>query len=140
MEISSVPESAGVRLPPSEKGRRSLRVLIVGSDADLVEVTSELLGMWDNVEVVGTGHNGADAVELTCCHNPDLLIMDVAMSRVDRIQAAGIISQACPSTMILLTSGEDTPKTWEKCQRAGAHSFLSKSELTKVLSTALVAE
>lgn len=43
-------------------------------------------------EVVGVGSDGVEALELTKKLNPDLVILDVKMPRLDGIQAAKMIA------------------------------------------------
>ena len=55
-------------------------------------------------EVVGVGSDGVEALELTKKLNPDLVILDVKMPRLDGIQAAKMIAHDNLAPVVLLTA------------------------------------
>ena len=58
-------------------------------------------------EVVGVGSDGVEALELTKKLNPDLVILDVKMPRLDGIQAAKMIAHDNLAPVVLLTAYGD---------------------------------
>lgn len=60
-----------------------LRVLIVDDEAFARQRLRRLLGEEADVEVVGEAANGREAVALITTHNPDVVLLDVQMPRVD---------------------------------------------------------
>jgi len=58
------------------------KVLVVDDDIDTLEVFAEFLEIKD-VNVVGRGHDGKEAVELFEKHRPDFVLMDVMMPDYD---------------------------------------------------------
>lgn len=69
---------------------------------DLKEMLEEA-----NHEVVGVGSDGVEALELTKKLNPDLVILDVKMPRLDGIQAAKMIAHDNLAPVVLLTAFGD---------------------------------
>jgi len=65
----------------------SIRVVVIDDSADYRTVICELLQMLFDVEIVGLGSNGFEAIELTAQTAPDLVIMDVHMPVLDGIAA-----------------------------------------------------
>lgn len=61
-------------------------------------------------EVVGVGSDGVEALELTKKLNPDLVILDVKMPRLDGIQAAKMIAHDNLAPVVLLTAFGDEDK------------------------------
>jgi len=59
-------------------------VVIVDDEIDLVEVIQEYLETVD-IQVVATGNNGQEAIELCIKHSPDFLILDLSMPKFDGI-------------------------------------------------------
>ena len=62
------------------------------------------LGEQKNLKVVGEATNGQDAVEKALELIPDVIIMDIAMPRMNGIEAAKRISKQLPNTKILILS------------------------------------
>jgi DNA-binding NarL/FixJ family response regulator len=108
-----------------------IRVAIVDDSEDFRMVLRELLQMLFDVEIVGMGENGFEALELTAELGPDLLIMDVNMPVLDGAVAASLISAHFPTTAILMMSGDDSPETRERCLEAGAYGFSTKASITR---------
>ncbi|MDT8068742.1 MAG: response regulator transcription factor [Terriglobia bacterium] len=117
-----------------DSGAESLRVVIVDDSEDFRVVLRELLQMLFDVEIVGVGSNGFEALELTAELGPDLLIMDVNMPVLDGATAASLISIHFPTTTILMMSAEDSPETRERCLRSGARAFSPKAAITRQIA------
>lgn len=100
------------------------RVLVAEDEvlirADVVE-TLELAGH----SVVGEARDGEQAVELTRELEPDLVIMDVKMPRLDGLTAAREISDAGGPGVLVLTAFSDSRLTGEAAE-AGVVGYLVK--------------
>ena len=113
---------------------RPLRVAIVDDAEDFRIVLRELLQMLFDVEIVGMGSNGFEALELTAEFAPDLLIMDFNMPVLNGATAASLISTHFPTTTILMMSGDDSPEVRERCMHSGAFAFTHKSAITRQIA------
>ena len=113
---------------------RPLRVAIVDDAEDFRIVLRELLQMLFDVEIVGMGSNGFEALELTAEFAPDLLVMDFNMPVLDGAIAASLISTHFPTTTILMMSGDDSPEVRERCMQSGAFAFTHKSAITRQIA------
>jgi DNA-binding NarL/FixJ family response regulator len=107
----------------------AIRVVVVDDSADFRIVISELLRMLFDVEIVGVGSNGFEAIELTAKTAPDLVIMDVNMPVLDGISAAGLIRHHFPTTTILMMSADDSPEMRDRCLDVGADAFTPKRSI-----------
>lgn len=110
---------------------QSIRVAVIDDSEDFRIVICELLKMLFDVQIVGVGGNGFEAIELTAKTAPDLVIMDVNMPVLDGISAAGLIRHHFPTTTILMMSADDTPEMRERCLEAGADAFTPKRSITR---------
>ena len=101
-----------------------LRVVVAEDEAlirlDLVEMLNET-----GYEVIGQAGDGLKAIELTESLNPDLVIMDIKMPKLDGISAAEKIAsyRLCPVVILTAFSQKDLV---EKARDAGAMAYLTK--------------
>ena len=101
-----------------------LRVVVAEDEAlirlDLVEMLNE-----SGYEVIGQAGDGLKAIELTENLNPDLVIMDIKMPKLDGISAAEKIAsnRFCPVVILTAFSQKDLV---EKARDAGAMAYLTK--------------
>jgi RNA polymerase sigma factor (sigma-70 family) len=110
----------------SSTGNKIIRVLIVDDHAIVREGLRMFLEVQDDMEVVGEGTNGVEAVELARSTQPDIVLLDLVMPEMDGIQAASRIIECSPnSRVIILTSFGEEDKVLPAI-RAGAHGYLLK--------------
>ena len=64
-----------------------IRVLLADDQRVVREGLGTLLGLLDGIELVGTAADGEEAVALAARHDPDVVLMDLRMPRVDGIEA-----------------------------------------------------
>lgn len=80
----------------------------------------------DTIELVGEAANGTEAVELAAVHAPDVILMDLQMPGQSGIDATRAITEAHPSTAILILTMTDDPDAVFAAIRAGARGYLLK--------------
>src|SRR5215213_5788527 len=119
--------------------------LIVADDHALIRrgIEGMLEGEAD-LEIVGEAADGREALELCRRLQPDLVLMDVCMPRMDGLAATRTIKEEMPATGVLvLTSYEDADYLLEAVG-AGATGYVIKdascSELTGAVRRALRGE
>ena len=61
----------------------AIRVLIADDQRVVRDGLSMLVALIDDVEVVGTACDGAEAVRLAAAHRPDVILMDLRMPGTD---------------------------------------------------------
>lgn len=106
-----------------------IRVLIV-DDHPLVRHGLEvLLERMADIEVVGQAGNGEEAIELASTLTPDVVVMDVAMPRMNGFQAAERICADNKDVKILLVSVLENKELVEKGLEKGARGYLLKNAL-----------
>jgi DNA-binding NarL/FixJ family response regulator len=112
-----------------------LRLLIADDHVPFASSLEALLSSDDSLEVVGVAHDGVDAVDLAASLEPDLVLMDVDMPRLDGIQAAERIKERSPCTRILIVTGTARSET-----PAAAESVILKARIGDELMPAIRAE
>ena len=94
----------------------------------------ELLSVADDLEVLGTAANGAEAIELARDLRPDVVLMDISMPDVDGIHATGSILEDLPETRVVMLTAFSERDRVVAALDAGAIGYLLKdSEPQEVL-------
>jgi len=104
----------------------TVRVLLADDQRVVREGLGTLLGLLDGIELVGTAADGAEAVELARRHDPDVVLMDLRMPRVDGIEAIRRLAALGerPRAIALTTYADDASVLG--ALRAGARGYLTK--------------
>lgn len=108
-------------------GEHSIRV-VVADDHDLFrEGLRQLLETIPSVQIVGEASDGQEAIRLVADAQPDVILMDINMPRVDGLRATEYIVKHFPETnVIVLTMYQDDEYAIHAI-RAGAKSYLLKN-------------
>ena len=103
-----------------------IRVLIVDDHAVVRQGLRMFIEMQKDLEVVGEGTNGLEAVELATRLNPDVILLDLIMPEMDGVEATRKILEGSPhSRVLILTSFGEDDKVFPAI-RAGAQGYLLK--------------
>ena len=79
-------------------------VIIIDDNEDIVSSLSELLE-FHGMDVLGTGHNGFDAVKLFNQHNPDVVLLDLQMPEYDGLYALRKIREKDVNASVIIITG-----------------------------------
>ncbi len=104
----------------------SHRVLIVDDADDLRMLMRERLERTAGFTVVGEAADGVAAIELARELQPDLILLDLAMPRMDGLEALPHIREAVPDTHVIVFSGFNQNTLAEKAIAAGADRYVVK--------------
>ncbi len=103
-----------------------LRILVVDDHEEFRTGLKALLAASTTSEVVGTATNGVDAVSAALTLQPDIVLMDLQMPRLNGIEATERIVGSSPHIGVLvLTMMEDDDSVFAAV-RAGARGYLLK--------------
>ncbi len=103
-----------------------IRVLVCDDQAVVTDGLELILNADPEIQVVGTAHDGAEALLVIPQAKPDLVLMDLKMPGMNGIQATREISQKYPDlkVLVLTTFGDDE---WVfDAIRSGAAGYLLK--------------
>ena len=85
-----------------------------------------LLELEDDLIVIAEAENGVEAVELTNIHNPMIVIMDIALPKLNGIDAAKQILKSMPQVKVLMLTAYSDDGYLEKVLSIGVSGFLLK--------------
>ena len=103
-----------------------IRVVLVDDHAVIRAGLEQLLAGTDDIEVVGTAANGAEALDVVRRIRPDVVLMDLQMPKVDGVAATrAIMSEQLGVDVLVLTSFSDSERIVAALD-AGAVGYLLK--------------
>ena len=88
----------------------------------------DLVNAWEDFEVIGEAHDGNMAFEMTKELQPDLILMDVSMPKMDGILATRNIMAHCPTPIVVISGADGSSADFNAIDviRAGALDYLQK--------------
>jgi NarL family two-component system response regulator LiaR len=118
-------ENASGSLPATTQDKK-IGVLLVDDHTVVRQGLRMFIDMQNDMEVLGEGANGIDAVELATRFNPDVILMDLQMPLMDGVEATNKLLESNPQARILiLTSFGEDDKLFPAI-KAGAQGYLLK--------------
>lgn len=101
-------------------------VIVVDDQTVVREGLVLLVRLLSGIEVVGAASNGEDALRLVAEKQPDVVLMDLRMPRMDGVEATRRIRADYPDTqVVVLTTYSDEESVFAGL-RAGARGYLTK--------------
>lgn len=107
---------------------RTFRTLLVDDNEAFLVLARHLLATVPEIEIVGYGHDGYDAVRLAESLKPDLILMDLSMPGMGGLQATRLIKAQDRPPAILIASQHNDAEHREHTAQAGADGFISKND------------
>lgn len=104
-----------------------IRILLADDHVVVREGTRELLEREGDLEVVAEAGDGQEAVRLAASQRPDVAIMDIAMPKLNGIEATKQIKANDPSTAVLVLTAYDDDQYVFALLEAGAAGYLLKN-------------
>jgi len=103
-----------------------IKVLVADDHAMFRDGLDRMLNNEEDIECVATAGDGEQAINLAKEFLPDVAIIDVAMPRMNGIEAAKQIKAACPSIAILIVSAYKYRYYILACMKARVSGYLLK--------------
>ncbi len=103
-----------------------IKIIICDDQAVVRDGLELLLGLEKDIQVAGCAQDGAEAVELTAHHLPDLVLMDLKMPGMNGIEATRQIRAKFPQVKVLVLTTYDDDEWVFDAIRAGASGYLLK--------------
>jgi CheY-like chemotaxis protein len=117
--------------------KRILRVLVVDDNHDCADSLSMLVNLWG--DKAQTAYDGAAALALTALRRPDVVLLDLAMPKMDGCQVARRLREqtAFGDTLLIAITGYTNQAHRQLCSEAGFDHYLIKpvdlADLEKLL-------
>ena len=118
---------------------KPIRVMVVDDHPIVKMGLKGLLEQSSNVEVVGDASDGVEAVATAERLEPDVIVMDVMMPRLDGIEACREIMEKLPDTQVLILTASPEKDAVIEAVAAGATGYLQKYSGGEALEEAVLA-
>jgi two-component system nitrate/nitrite response regulator NarL len=114
-----------------------VRILVVDDFAEWRRYVLEKLREGSSFEVVGIAADGLEAVLQAEAMQPDLILLDIGLPKLDGIEAARQIRKVAPDSKIIFLSQENDPDLARAALDVGARGYVVKSDAGTDLLPAL---
>lgn len=105
-----------------------ITVLVVDDNDRLRQTVVDLLSDAEDVVVGGQATDGDEVVAAYLRSEPDVVLMDVAMARVDGLQATQLLREHRPDARVVLLTGTVSASLVRRAQEVGALGYQLKGE------------
>lgn len=85
-----------------------------------------MLGLEQDLAVVGEAANGRDVIEVVRELQPDVLLLDIAMPVMDGLEALPHVRSAAPGTAVVVLTGLTSEGVRQRALDAGARLVIEK--------------
>jgi DNA-binding NarL/FixJ family response regulator len=109
--------------------RSSIRVLVVDDFEPFRRLLCSTLHNKLELQTIVEASNGMDAIELAQILQPDLILLDIALPKVDGIEVARRIRELAPQSKILFVSQESSAEVVQAAFNAGASGYVVKMDV-----------
>lgn len=105
-----------------------ISVLLVDNDPLVREGWRALLERADDIRVISEGRDGQEAIELASKLDPDVILMDIRMPRMNGLQATGRIVSSIRGPRVLIVTMYDEKPFLQQALSQGASGFIAKAD------------
>jgi len=113
-----------------------IRILLVDDDQAFRTVLRRLLEKERGFNVVGEAGDGLEALEQIRVLSPDIILMDLAMPRLNGLEATRTIKTERPGSTVVILTQHQEPAYQRAAAQDGADAFLPKTtRLADLLTT-----
>jgi len=116
---------------------KRITVLLAEDHQIVREGIRSLLEHERDIEVVGEAETGRQAVQLTRKLRPAVVVIDIAMPRLNGLEATRQIRKNFPDTRVIILSAHSDDAYVKQVTALGAAGFLLKQTSSHVLATAI---
>ncbi len=120
------PASSSLEYDVGEAPTSPIRVVVIDDTEDIRDVLHIALDRADDFEFVASAADGESGVAIAETHQPDLVLLDIAMPEMDGLQALQVIRHGCPRAVVIMLTGFAEQVAALSVVEHGAHGFIRK--------------
>jgi DNA-binding NarL/FixJ family response regulator len=117
---------------------QKIKVVIADDQRLFAEALEAILSTDGRISVVGRASDGEEAVAIVREHQPDVVLMDIAMPVLDGIAATEQIHGESPATRVIVLTGSAATEDISRARAAGAAGYVTKDQIAGDLVRAIL--
>lgn len=102
------------------------RILIADANPDFCKLITDLISAENDMEVIGTAIDGAEALAMTAELKPNMLLLDLVLPKLDGLEVLRRLPETGASCHVIILSGFVNSKVVSDCSACGADYFMPK--------------
>ncbi len=107
-------------------GTGQIRLLIVDGQPIVLEGLRSVLGQHPDIEIVGEATDGIEAIEKAVQLEPDVLLMEVRLPRIDGLSVLRNLQTRAPQCKVILFASSDNKEDFVEAMKLGCSGILLK--------------
>ena len=112
--------------------------IIIADDHSLIRKgLRTIIELESDIQVIGEASDGQELLDFLCHDQPDLIVMDISMPRINGIEAVRVVVEKYPGVRILMLTMHRNSQYFYNAISAGAHGYLMKDDSDTELLTAI---
>ena len=117
----------------------AIRVLLADDDEAFLAALRQMVDRQPGLSVVATATDGLDAIELAEALEPDAVVIDLHMPRLDGVTAITRLRRDHPTLCVIALTGDPDQRLHRAGLEAGADDVLPKTQILDHLTARLAA-
>ncbi len=114
------------------------RVLIADSQPIILEGLRCVLGRSTGIQVIAEASDGMDAIDKAVQFDPDVVIMDVKLPKVDGLTVLRSLQTRAPRSKVILYASSDSKDDFVEAMKLGCSGILLKEASTALIEKSIV--
>lgn len=114
-------------------------MLLADDDARFLASLRALIDVQPELHVVATASDGVEALDLADSLDPDAVVVDLHMPRLDGVSTLSRLRHDHPNVCLIVLTGDPDATLHAAATDAGADAVLEKREIARALLDRLVA-
>ncbi len=106
---------------------KPISMVIVDNHSSTRRILKKVLDLDERIRVIGSATNGIEAIDQVKKLNPEIVLMDIKMPKMDGLDATKMIVEKYPDTKVIVLTAYSEKNLQEKAAKIGASRYLSKN-------------
>ncbi len=114
-----------------------IRILLADDHVLVRAGFRSLLQNFPGLEIIGEASNGHEALQMIAKHRPDIVLMDIAMPRLNGLETTARVNKEKFKTRVIIVSMHANPEYAQRAIAVGAKGYLLKDSMASELELAI---